>query len=196
MAQFFVTALRRSPQKHEDSAVPRVVSMDTTKIVSITVLNESNGAEHLIIKERTDRYTRTTKAAEKLGQYLLQTDFNNAASSPFNNGVKQTLAACGSTAQGASATPVTAAGAYFVTVSAATASSMIMVKLPNASTAGRINQAIVISNAASTAITVIPAASESLDSGTAGSTAISVGQFKHFYCSTTAKWTTCKGPQY
>lgn len=193
MALFFVTALRQSPQKHEDSAVPKVVAVDSLTVIKAISLVETNGSLHMDLKTRKERYVSNLKIAEKLGEYLLQTDFNNAASSPFNNGTKQSLAACGSTAQGASGTPVTA---YFNTVTAATASSMIMVKLPNASAVGKLNQALVIFNSASTAITVIPAASESLDSGTAGSTSVSAGSFKHFYCSTSTKWVTCKGPAY
>lgn len=192
MPQIFLTALRASPQKAEDRAVPFVASLNSANVIS-TPTSLDSGVEHLIIKVRADRYTRTYKVAERMGEYLLQTDFNNAASSQLNNGTKQSLAACGSTAQGASATPVTG---YFNSVTAATASTMIMVKLPNASAAGRLSRPVVILNSASTDILVIPAASESLDSGTAGSTSVKVGQFKHFYCSTTAKWVTCKGPYY
>jgi hypothetical protein len=192
MATIFITALRETPQKHEDLAVPRVLAIDTEKIIRVQALNDGD-YERTYLKVGS-RSIKNIKAAEKFGQYLLQTDFENSASSPFNNGTRQNLAACGSgSAQAASATPVTA---YFNSVTAATATTMIGVKLPNASATGRLKTAIVIRNAASVDINVVPAASESLDSGTAGVTTIKTGQFAHFYCSTSAKWVTCKGPYY
>lgn len=192
MATFYLTALRQSPQKHEDLPVPRVATLDTTAVVKAITVLDDDGKERTVVKYAKERYQSTIYAAEKLGQYFLQTDFNNAASSPYNTGTKQSLAACGSgTAQAASATPVTA---YFNTVTAATATTMVGVKLPNASTSGLLGTALVIRNGASTAITVVPAASEILDSTTAGIKSIPVNHFMHFYCSATNKWVTCKGP--
>lgn len=188
MSAFFLTALRDSPQKQEDLSVPKVVSLDTTAVVKAIPIVE-DGKERMIVKYAKERYTKTIKAAERLGEYLLQTDFNNAASSPYNTGTKQNVAASGTGA--ASAQAITS---YHVSITAATAGSNTGVRLPNASAAGRLGTAMVVFNKTAVDAVVYPAASESLDSSTAGTETVKAGQFKHFYVSTTAAWVTCKGP--
>jgi hypothetical protein len=193
MALFYLTALRVSPQKAEDRAVPKVESVDTADVLSVNIKQESNGAEHVIVKVAKERYVKTIKAAENFGQYLRQTDWGNAANNPFNTGITANVAASGD-GTAASATQLTTG--YLNSVTAATASTMIGIRLPNASTTGKLNTPLIIRNAASVDIVIKPAAGEQLDAGTGGAATIKVGQFKHFYCSATNKWVTCKGPYF
>lgn len=196
MAIIFLTALRESPSLPVDRAVPKVVSIDTANVKSVNIdANSTTAANNLIVKVSNPRYRKTYRVAERLGEYLMLTDFNNSASSPLNNGVKAlTIAASGAGA--ASVAQSLSAGAYFNSITAATVSTMTGVRLPNASTTGRRGTVMVVQNAASTSIIVFPAASESLNSSTAGAVTISPGTFKNFYCSTTAAWQECDGPVY
>lgn len=190
MANFYVTALRESPHKGADRARPKVVSIDTLTVKKVLQnVNSITGSVNTIVK-LNNRQSKTYYLAETYGQYLKASDFNNAASAPQNTGTSATVAASGATA----AVSSTAITAYFNAVSAATAATMLGVKLPNASAAGRIGTPMVVFNAASTTIYVFPSASETLNSTTAGSVSIGVGRQKHFYCPTTTAWVECVGP--
>lgn len=196
MATFFLTALRVSPQKAEDRAVPKVISVDSAQITQRIAIEETQAAistaQHSIVKVSKDRYVRSIRAAESLGEVYLMEDFGNSASSPYNTGTKANVAAAG-TAQGTA----TALTAYHNSVtSACAAPSLFGVRLPNASTVNGIGRAIVVKNAASTSIIVYPAASEILDSASTTSVTIKSGQFKHFYSPASNKFVTCKGPYY
>lgn len=189
MAIFYLTALRSSPQKHEDRAVPKVIALDTTGIVNvITDLDNTTGYERTIIKYQKNRAYKNVRAAEKLGEYWKQVDFNNALSSPYNTGTSANVAASGAGA--ASGTPITA---YHNSITAATTSTMTGVRLPSASGA-RTGTAMVVLNKTSVSCIVYPAASESLNSSTAGAITIAPGAFRHVYASASNAWVGCKGP--
>jgi hypothetical protein len=188
MAIFYVTALRSSPQKHEDRARPKVIALDTTGVTNIVTDINSSGYERTIIKYQKNRSYKNVTAAEKLGEYWVQIDFNNAASSPYNTGTKANVAASGAGA--ASGTAITA---YHNSITAATASTMTGVRLPSAS-GTRTGTAMVVLNKTSVSCIVYPAASESLNSSTAGAVTVGPNQFTHFYASATNAWVSCKGP--
>lgn len=195
MALIYLTAIRQSPQIAADRAVPKVVSIESSNMIDLEALdNGSTSYQNTTFAERRDRYARRVMAAEALGEVYLMIDFNNAASSPYNTGVKSNYAAAGTTQ--ATATALTA---YHNTVTAACASPSIFgVRLPNASTTGNLRRAMVVKNAATADIQVYAAVSEYLDASSASTSSATVkaGTFKHFYCSTTTKWVTCKGPYY
>jgi hypothetical protein len=193
MAVFFLTAIRVSSEGNgADRSVPKVVSLDTTNVVKAIpkLTGASDSVQRTVVKTTKGRFPKNYEAAETLGEYYLQTDFNNSASSPYNTGTKANVAAAG-TAQG-TATAITA---YHNSVtSACAAPSLFGVRLPNASTTGNLGRAMVVKNAATTDIIVYPAASEILDSTSTTSVTVKQGRFAHFYCSATNKWLTARGP--
>lgn len=191
MAKIFLTALRVSPQKHEDLAIPEVISVETADIVKQYARVAADGVEntHLKVLRAGGRYTKNIKAAEKLGEVFLMSDFNNAASSPYNTGVKQSLAPGNGTNKAAGTTA--AATGYFNSVTTGTSSSTA-IALASASTWK--GQAKVVKNSASVPILVFTMGSNALDGASTNSTTIEPGQFKHFYAAASDKIVTCKGP--
>lgn len=195
LGTYFLTALRESPQKAEDRAVPRVVSLDVNDKIKVIPITDDDGRERAIVKVYRKRSPKTLSVLENLGEITMLRDFENAASSPYNTGKKATIAAAGSV-QASGAT----SDAYHVTVTAATASTAKGLRLPSA-TGNRFVVAFV--NNTNVTLHVYPFAStETLDGATAatGATAglatIPPGQSKHFYKPSTAGWVTCKGPHW
>lgn len=191
MAKIFLTALRVSPEKHEDRAVPEAYPVETADIVKQVALTAAGGVEntHIKILKAGGRYTKTLKVAEKLGEVFLMADYNNAASSPYNTGTKANIAPAGATTKAAGATaPATA---YHSSVTTGTATSAA-ISLPAASTWTK--QAKVIKNAASVAILVYSTGSDLMNGASTNSTSIPAGQFRHFYASASGQIVTAKGP--
>lgn len=195
MPVIFLTAIRESPQKHEDKSVPKVVAVDTAKVIKLVPQDSTSASyKNTFLTTSQDKYIKRYTIAESIGEYYLMADFANAASSPYRTGVSAGVAAAG-TAQ-ATATAITA---YHNSVTAACASpSLFGVKLPNASTTGNLKRSMVVKNGATAGIQVYASASEYLDSSSAStsSATINAGDFKHFYCSSSTKWVTCRGPYF
>lgn len=196
MAKIFLTALRVSPQKAEDLAVPIAYSVETADIVKQIALTAAGGVQntHLKVTKSGGRYSKNLKVAEKLGEVYLMADFNNAASSPYNTGVKTSAIVPGNGATKAAGTtkPLTA---YHNSITTGDATSTA-VALPPASEAGLLNSAKVVKNAASVSILVYPTATNFLDGSSTVAATIAAGAFKHFYAPASNKWVTCKGPYY
>ncbi len=185
MGQMYLTAIRSSPSPG-DRSIPKVISLDGNSVVKTISVTEG-GKERTIVKTSKGRYLKSIKAAEKLGEVLLQQDFNNAASSPYNTGSKTSIAAAGTAAAGAATT-----NAYHVSITAATGGSAIGVRLPAATD----RELTVIFNKTAVPLSVFPAASHSLNGLTAGVDTIPAGAFKHYYSPAASSFVTCKGPMY
>lgn len=193
MGKIYVTALRSSPQQHADLAVPRVQSVEYNDIVKIIPYSKL-GVDQSILKITKDRYKRNMKVSEKYGEVILLSDFTNAASSPYNTGTKLNLASGNGATQAAATAKIATAYHNSVTVADATSTA---VSLPSASLVGNIGSTRVVKNAASVNILVWPQVGEFLDAAsvsTGPAVTIKPNQFKHFYCASTTKWVTCKGP--
>jgi hypothetical protein len=186
LANFYLTALRASPQKHEDRAIPRVVALDSSNVIKAISVIDDAGRERTVVKVQKERYVKTIHAVETLGEYTLQRDYENAASSPYNTGTKASIAAAGSI-QASGAT----SNAYHVTVTAATVTDEIGLRLPAASTRKLV---AFVNQTAQTLKVWASATTQTLDGSTAGVTLIPAGQFKHFYAAGTTGFVTCKGP--
>lgn len=196
MAKIYLTAIRVSPQKHTDRAVPLVYSVETADIVKQLALTATGGVEntHIKIKKSDGRYTKNLLAAEKLGEVFLMQDFNNAASSPYNTGVKSSAVVPGNGATKAAGT-TKPLSAYHNSITTGDATSTA-VALPPPSTSGLLKSAKVVKNAASVSILVYSTGTNTLDGSSANAVTIAPNQFRHFYASATDKWVTCKGPYY
>lgn len=196
MAKIYLTAIRVSPQKHEDASIPKVYCIETADIVKQIALTATGGVENtqLKVSKSEGRYTKNILVAEKLGEVFLMSDFNNAASSPYNTGVKTSAIVPGNGATKAAGTtkPLTA---YHNSITTADATSTA-VALPPASGTGLLKSAKVVKNAASVNILVYSTAGNLLDGSSANAATIAPGAFKHFYASASDKWLTCKGPYY
>ena len=193
MAKVYLTAVRESPQKQEDLAVPRVVSVETNDITRMIPLTATGGIDQTVIKVVKERNRKQYTLAEDFGEVTMMSDFNNALSSPYNTGTKQNIAPGNGATQAAGTTKSLTAYHNSVTTGDATSTA---VALPNASGTGVLKSVRVVKNAASVNILVYQSPSEFLD-GTSVSNApatILPGKFKHFYASATNKWVTCKGP--
>lgn len=193
MAKIYLTALRISPQKHEDLAVPVAYSVETADIIKQIALTATGGVEntHLKIVKSGGRYSKNLKVAEKLGEVYLMADFNNAASSPYNTGTKANRAPAGAATKAAGATA--SATAYHTSVTTGDATSTA-ISLPAAST--WTNQAKVVKNSASVSILVFSTGSDLMNGASTNAATIAAGAFKHFYASASNKIVSCKGPYY
>lgn len=190
MAKIYLTALRISPQKGENLTVPKVESIESNDIIKqYPKINGSAENTYIKVLKAGGRHTKNYLVAESLGEVYLMQDFNNAASSPYNTGVKATLAP-GNGTNKAAGTTAPATG-YFTSVTTGSASSTAIALAAASTWEGR---AKVIKNAASVAISVFTMGSNLLDGASTNSTVIQPGQFKHFYASASDKIVTCKGP--
>jgi hypothetical protein len=183
MLNYHLTGIRVSPQKHEDRGIPKVVSIALgTEVKVRSILNDA-GKERTVVKVTKGRYQKTIHATESLGEYLLQTDFENSASSPYNTGTKAEVDAAGGAAS--TATNLTA---YHNSVTAATAATADGVELPS----GASRETCVILNKTAITVDVWSQPPQTLDGAT---TAVSIpaGQFRHFFASATNAWVTCRG---
>lgn len=196
MAKIYLTALRVSPQKQADLAVPIAYSVETADITKQIALTATGGVEntHIKIIKSGGRYSKNLKVAEKLGEVYLMSDWNNAASSPYNTGVKSSAVVPGNGATKAAGT-TKPLSAYHNSITTGDATSTA-VALPPASGSGLLNSAKVVKNAASVSILVYSTGTNTLDGSTANAVTIAPGTFKHFYASASDKWVTCKGPYY
>lgn len=195
LGTYFLTALRESPQKNEDRAVPRVVSLDVNDEIKVIPITDDEGRERAIVKHYKTRVPKTYSVLENLGEITMLRDFENAASSPYNTGTKASIAAAGSV-QASGAT----SDAYHVTITAATASTAKGIRLPNATGSRNV---VAFVNDTAVDVHVYPAVSTQTLNGvtaatgaTAGLDIIPAGQSRHFYRASTTGWVTCKGPHW
>lgn len=196
MAKIYLTAVRVSPQGHVDLAVPRVYAIETADIVKQISLTAAGGVEntHLKIIKAGGRYSKNLMVAEKMGEVFLMSDFNNAASSPYNTGVKTNAVIPGNGATKAAGT-TKPLSAYHNSVTTGDATSTA-VALPPASGTGLLKSAKVVKNAASVNILVFSTDTNLLDGSSTAAVTITPGTFRHFYAPASNKWVTCKGPYY
>jgi hypothetical protein len=180
MANLFLTAKRISPAK-SDFSQPQMLELETNNIVKVKPFK----------KGLSILYGTSVRPWKKYRVAETPSDYDNAQKLALGltTGSDGTvnLAASG-TAQG-TALPVGGLTAYYNVVTGATAGSQVGVILPPASTKFNSGGAFVVKNAASTAISVYPAASEYIDAG-ASNAPVTCGSLQrlHFFASASNKW--------
>lgn len=165
------------------SQTPKIKYLEPSEVASIDPKKDSAGTVigSVIVYGNSKKVRRKYLVAERPEEVEVARD--PVTTNPYS--VSMDLAV---TAAGAASNTATALTRYLNKVTAATVTTTMGVALPSASLA---KKAVVIINAASTAISVYPSASESIDAGASNiGVSLAVGGRKHFYAFSTTNWRT------
>lgn len=185
MGLLILTAYTEQPSQKgvKTLTTPKVVYLEPTEVADFQPKKNSAGT----IIGTTVVYGASKKVLRKytVGERPFEVE---VASDPTTTNPYAQSKNLGVAASGAAFSTATALTSYLNVVTAATVTTANGVGLPSASGA---RKAIVVINAASTALSVYPSASEFIDAGASNvAVTLGVGSRKHFYASASNTWKT------